>query len=87
MDIIKWVKLGKTVTSEGTTNTYGYGHTDFTVESRKRHIPHANGHPGTWDHTSYFILENGRILSEKGTLKAAQLEVENIYKNGGKNNA
>ena len=80
MDVIKWIKMGKTVNKDGSTITYAYGNTGFTVESRKRHIPHANGYAGTWDHTSYFVLEDGKDLSEKSTLKDAQRAVEEIIK-------
>lgn len=52
---IKWEKVGKNINHEGTTITYqakGFG---FYIQSRKRHIPHANG-VGTWDHTTYWLL-------------------------------
>lgn len=68
----KWIKMGKTVTSEGSTNIYAYGDTGYTVESRKRHIPHANGRSGTWDHTSYFVVKDGADVKEFQTLKEAQ---------------
>ena len=50
--MIKWVKIQREVDSNGTTITYSGEGTGFTIESRKRHIPHAN-RIGTWDHTSY----------------------------------
>ena len=78
--VIKWIRAGRTVNEKGTTNVYAYGNTGYTVESRKRHIPHSNGRPGTWDHTSFFVLENGRELFEKFSLADAQRDVENIYK-------
>lgn len=52
---IKWEKVEKNVNREGTTITYeakGFG---LYIQSRKRHIPHANG-VGTWDHTTYWLL-------------------------------
>jgi len=67
----KWEKTGKRIDSEGTTTTYSFSGTGITIESRKRHIPHANG-IGTWDHTSYFVLKDGKEISEKQSLKAAK---------------
>ena len=69
--MISWEKTGKTVTPEGTTVVYEGVGTDITIESRKRHIPHANG-IGTWDHTSYFVLIDGKVVAEKQSLKAAK---------------
>lgn len=74
---MKWVKVGKTASSEGTTVTYRSEGTDITIESRKRHIPHANG-SGTWDHTTYFILRSGKELKECYTLKDAKEYAERI---------
>ena len=75
--MISWEKTGKTVTSEGTTVIYEGVGTDITIESRKRHIPHANG-IGTWDHTSYFVLMDGKVVAEKQSLKAAKEYAEII---------
>ena len=70
---MKWVKVGKTINSEGTTIAYVLdGNTGYSIESRKRHIPHANGRSGTWDHTSYFVLKDGQELIEKFSLKDAK---------------
>ena len=67
-----WFKSGKEVTNEGTTITYTLaGAVDITVESRKRHIPHANG-IGTWDHTTYCVLSNGKVLVLKSSLRDAK---------------
>ncbi len=66
-----WTKISRTVNTEGTTITYAGLGTDYTIESRKRHIPHANG-VGTWDHTSYFVLLAGRDLAEKMSLSDAK---------------
>lgn len=71
---MKWKKTGKTVNADGTTITYSNG-TSTTIESRKRHIPHANG-VGTWDHTTYVVLEDGREVAQKNTLKDAKEFVE-----------
>lgn len=51
-----WKKTEKVENAEGTTITYTKGACRLLkIESRKRHIPHANG-IGTWDHTSYFVI-------------------------------
>ena len=73
---MKWVKTGKVVSvSNGTTITYRLEGTPYTVESRKRAIPHANG-SGTWNHTSYFVLKDGAEMAEKHTLAKAKEYVE-----------
>lgn len=71
----KWEKIRKEISKEGTTITYSLPNTEITIESRKRHISHANG-SGTWDYTSYFILKNGQELAEKRSLKDAKEYVE-----------
>lgn len=67
-----WAKTGRTISQDGTTVTYtDLRETGLTIESRKRHIPHANG-SGTWDHTSYWVLRDGEDLKECYTLTAAK---------------
>lgn len=67
-----WAKTGRTFSQDGTTVTYtDLRETGLTIESRKRHIPHANG-SGTWDHTTYWVLRDGEDLKECYTLKAAK---------------
>lgn len=56
---MKWKITGKTINAEGTTIVYSAEGTPFTIESRKRHIPHAAGRPGTWDHTTYVVICRG----------------------------
>ena len=58
-----WIRIKKSVTEEGTTITYASSEANAHIESRKRHIPHANG-AGTWDHTSYFVVKRGKELKE-----------------------
>ncbi len=68
-----WAKTGRTVTPEGTTITYtDLRETGLTIESRKRHIPHANV-SGTWDHTTYWVLRDGEELAEHWTLAGAKV--------------
>ncbi len=74
----KWVKVGRETGPEGTTITYALSGTDYLIESRKRHIKHANNRPGTWDHTSYVILNGNDEMAEKMTLKDARKYVEQL---------
>ena len=68
---MKWIKEGRAVSEVGTTVTYRADGTNVTIESRKRHIPHAN-RSGTWDHTSYFVLKAGKEMKECFSLKDAK---------------
>ena len=76
--MITWTKGRKTVNEEGTTLPYyGLG-TNLTIESRKRHIPHAGGREGTWDHTTYWLLEGSRPVKEFWSLKDAKEYAEGM---------
>lgn len=76
---IKWVKVEKTVNREGTTITYQAENDRWLIiQSRKRHIPHANG-SGTWDHTTYWVMENGNELKECYSLADAKEYAEKMY--------
>lgn len=70
-----WTKIGKTVSEGRTTVTYAAEGTPYTIESRKRPIPHASGR-GSWDYTSYFVLMDGEELIEKQRLGDAKAFVE-----------
>ncbi len=79
MNGITWTKGGRTVSPDGTTNIYyGLG-TGFSIESRKRHIPHANG-SGTWDHTTYWVLKDGEEIKERYSLGDAKAYAEAMMK-------
>ena len=67
---IKWTKAGKTVTAEGRTVTYTGEGTTLTIESRLEHKPNMRG--GTWDYTSYMVLDNGREIKERWRLTDAK---------------
>lgn len=77
--MIQWLKSNRYVSDEGTTIVYtcwlDCEDTGITIESRKRHIPHAN-RGGTWDHTSYFVLQDGEKLIEKQSLTEAKRYAE-----------
>ena len=77
---IKWEKVARIVNADGTTIIYEGAGTDLTIESRKRHIPHAGGRPGTWDHTSYFVLKRKIDMAEKFSLKDAKEYAEELFK-------
>lgn len=53
-----WKKVSKEIFAEGTDITYAAEGTPFEIQSRKRHIPHANG-SGMWDHTTYVVMCRG----------------------------
>ena len=80
---MRWIKINKVVSvSKGTTITYRLEGTPYTVESRKRPIPHAN-RAGTWSFTSYFVLKDGVEVAEKHTLQKAKQHAEDLYANNG----
>lgn len=74
---MKWVKTGKTVSDSGTVIFYELEGTEFWIESRKEHIPHANG-IGTWDHTTYVVRKgpDAPELAVKNRLSDAKDFVE-----------
>lgn len=74
--MFKWERTGKSVSAEGITITYQYVGTEYSIESRKRYIPHAGGRPGTWELTTYFILKDGKEVIERFSLKDAKEYVE-----------
>ena len=73
----QWKKYGKMIRHDETVIYYENGG-PYTIESRKRKIPHANGYPGTWDHTSYFVVRDGQDLKECSTLKDAKEYVKKL---------
>ena len=79
--MLKWERTGRVKNAEGVTITYAAAGTKYTIESRKRHIPHTQK-PGTWDHTSYFVLQAGRmVLNEFTTMAKAKDYVERLAEN------
>lgn len=75
----KWIRAGKTVNAEGTTIEYQLSGSDkpVTIESRKRHIPHANRN-GTWDHTTYHVLKDGEEIEQRYSLRSAKEYAERL---------
>ena len=79
---MEWMKTGRRVGGDGSvTNVYSGmtcdGYTGIKIERRKQHIPHAN-RSGTWDHTSFFVVSDGKELCEKQTMKAAKQFAEDL---------
>lgn len=79
--MIKWEKIGKSISIDKTVIVYSCCMTSYTVESRKRRIPHASK-PGAWEYTSYFVLKDGEEVIEKHSLKDAKKYVEDLLKGG-----
>lgn len=69
---MNWIKGGKVITEEGTTIVYRGDDANLFIESRKRHIPHANGKAGTWDHTTYWLIDGDEDIKEFYSLKDAK---------------
>ena len=72
-----WKKIDRNENQEGTTITYQLPGTDLTIESRKRHIPHANG-IGTWDHTTYVVIVGGQDVKTQYSLADAKEYAEGL---------
>lgn len=71
MNNLKWQRVGRTESDAGVTITYIAEGSDYIIQSRKRHIPHANG-SGTWDHTTYFVMAAGYDVKECYSLADAK---------------
>lgn len=74
--MIKWTKVCTVLNADGRTTEYRGIGTPYTIESRLRHIPHAN-RVGTWDHTTYFVLKDGKEIKELYSLRDAKEYAEN----------
>lgn len=76
-----FTRTGRRVDPDGETIVYNgcdaNGFTGIKIESRKRHIQHAN-RGGTWDHTTYFVIKDGQEIKEKYTLKDAKQYAEDL---------
>lgn len=75
--MIIWEKIDKSVNSEGTTITYRGVGTRLLIQSRKRHVPHAN-RVGTWDQTTYVVLDNGKEVATKYRMMDAKEFAEGL---------
>ena len=62
-----WERIGRTVNVNGTTVTYALQNCGkrVLVQSRKMHIPHANGRAGTWDCARYYVLYHGEEVKKE----------------------
>ena len=52
---MKWERIGRGVYPDGGPDTI-YKCDSLRIESRKRAYKHANGNPGCWYHTTYFLI-------------------------------
>ena len=73
--MIDWYKEKTEVNAEGTTVTYKATNAPVTIESQKRHIPHANS-SGTWDYTSFHVFWFREKIAVKNSLKDAKAFAE-----------
>ncbi len=81
-----WQRIDRSENDEGTTITYAidgsvYASKFILVQSRKRHILHANatGPDDTWDSTSYFVIRNGQDVKQFWRLSEAKEYAEEIW--------
>lgn len=73
---MKWDRTGRTVYSNGESDTvYRSGNGEFTIESRKRAIPHSN-RSGYWMHTTYFLIDAEGTETEYYSLGDAKAAAE-----------
>lgn len=77
--MIDWVRIGRDGDDNGTTTYYCGVGTPYTIQSRKRHIPHAS-RGGYWDHTTYWVVKNGEDIKERYSLADAKEYVEQLMK-------
>ena len=81
---MKWEKIGRTVSPAGTTITYRMANASpdqmVTIESRRRHVPHAfgSGKSGTYDQTTYHVCVRGVTVAEKVRLRDAMEHAERM---------
>lgn len=75
----QWKRSGKLIRHDETVNIYENGG-PFRIESRRVHVPHANGRAGTWDYTSYFVIRDsdGQEMKKCLTLKHAKVVAEEL---------
>lgn len=66
-----WKKTGRSVKANGESTTY-YSNGAYQIESRKKAIPHANGKPGCWMHTTYFLIRPDGTEKEYYSLSDAK---------------
>ena len=75
---MRWQKTGRTVMANGeSTTTYESIPSGFTIESRKKAIPHAS-RSGYWMHTTYFLVDSAGQEKEFYSLKNAKEAAEQM---------
>lgn len=77
--MISWSKIGRTIhPGREITITYQGAGTDLLIQSRKRNIPHAN-RSGSWQHTTYVVMQRGEDLHSFQTLERAKEFAEEVH--------
>lgn len=76
---MKWEKTGRRATPGGTDIVYGCGDPEVRIESRKRHLPHANGQGGWW-HTTYWVVRRGEDVRQLWRLSDAREYAEKLMR-------
>ena len=77
MSKLNWVRTGKLIRQDETIIIYSCNG-PYTIESRRKQIPHANGYSGTWEQTTYVVVKDGVDIKECVTLKDAKDYVEDL---------
>ena len=74
---MRWERTGREVKANGESTTTYTSHDPegWTIESRKRNIPHANG-VGSWSHTEFFLIRPDGTETEHWTLRDAKAAAE-----------
>lgn len=74
---MRWERTGREVKANGESTTTYISHDPegWTIESRRRMIPHANG-IGSWAHTEYFLIRPDGTETEHWTLSKAKEAAE-----------
>lgn len=79
---MNWKKTKSKATPDGgSVTTYTSEDGRYTIESRKRPIPHS-GRAGYWMHTSYFLIDDTGKESEFWRLSDAKAAAEMAGKLG-----
>ena len=75
--MIQWEKSGKWIRDGNTVIGYQGVGTDLQILSVKEQIPHAN-RPGTWEHTTYVVVQGTKMIVKRNTLKDAKAFAEEL---------
>lgn len=68
---MEWIGIDRNENADGVTITYKGLGTNMLIQSRKRKIPHS-GRDGFWWSTSFVLIDNGKEVVTKRSLKDAK---------------